>query len=82
MTSSGLAGFDETLKAAAHPWVDCVLTGMILMAGADRLSEALKLMSGGSPDKVPAPARPLEVTGRLILEEVPRGTAAKAASGG
>lgn len=52
----------------AMPWLlDTALTGLILVAGADRVATVLHLPGGMPAEK--APARPIEVTGKLILEE-------------
>lgn len=45
-------------------YLDTLLTGLILMGGADRMTEALKLMGGGETSK----SRPVEVTGRLVID--------------
>ena len=51
--------------------LDILLTGLIFVAGADRLSEALKLLGGPGVEHAgskPASAQPIEITGKLILE--------------
>ena len=61
-------GFDRT-----HPILDSAMTGLILIAGADRVAALLKIhglpgaRSGGEQD-----ARPIEIRGRLVLEEESR----------
>ena len=45
--------------------LDVVVTGLLLVGGADRLAEALKLFGG---DAKPAKA-PLEITGKVIFEQ-------------
>ncbi len=50
----------------ANPIVDCVMTGLVLVAGADRLAGILKLPGAAQPEA--APARPIEITGRLTLD--------------
>lgn len=47
--------------------LDTFITGLVLVAGADRIAGLLK-MSGAPGAEDPAP-RPLEVTGRLTLEQ-------------
>jgi len=54
-----------------HALLDILFTGLIFVAGADRLSEALKLL--GAPGAQHAssksgPSQPIEITGKLILE--------------
>ncbi len=52
----------------AMPWLlDTALTGLIMVAGADRVATVLHLPGGAPTDT--APVRPIEVTGKLILEE-------------
>ena len=49
--------------------LDSVMTGLILVAGADKIQAFAKL-GGGAVPAVTAPApEPIEITGRLILEE-------------
>ncbi len=69
-----LAGYgqDRILKAAGfsiNPILDTIMTGLILMGGADRMTELLKMVGVQNAEKLEAPARPIEITGRLILEE-------------
>ena len=54
-------GFTET-----NTLLDAVMTGLIMMAGADRVAQFLRMggVSGGGV----AESRPVEITGRLILE--------------
>jgi hypothetical protein len=54
-----------------HALLDIILTGLILVGGADRIAEALKLLGGPStatslPEK--SSSQPIEITGKLILE--------------
>lgn len=51
--------------------LDSIMTGLILIAGADRISEVLKL-APGSPGEKPPSSPPIEITGRLILEDEKR----------
>jgi len=54
-----------------HALLDIILTGLIFVAGADRIAEALKLLGGPSADKQsagPSAAQPIEITGKLVLE--------------
>ena len=50
-----------------YPLLDIFLTGLVLLGGADRLAEALKMLGGsGVPSQ---PDTPLEISGKLILEQ-------------
>lgn len=69
-----LAGYgqDRILKAAGfsiNPILDAVLTGLILVGGADRMTELLKMIGVQTAEKSEARPHPIEITGRLILEE-------------
>jgi len=50
-----------------YPLLDIFLTGLVLMAGADRLAEALKLLGGSGVSK--QKEAPIEVRGKLVLEQ-------------
>ena len=54
-------GFDKT-----NYILDSIMTGLILMAGADRVAGLLKL--SGTPGVEKSTSRPIEITGKLILE--------------
>ncbi len=54
-------GFDKT-----NAILDSIMTGLILMAGSDRVAEILKVT--GTPGAEKSKSRPIEITGRLILE--------------
>jgi len=56
-------GFQTTVT------LDVFVTGLILAGGSDRIAEILK--AAGLPSAVKEPARPIEITGRLILEQEP-----------
>jgi hypothetical protein len=47
--------------------VDTLLTGLIMAGGADRLAELLKAYGGGGEKK--GGDKPIEVTGKLVLEQ-------------
>lgn len=51
--------------------LDILITGLLLTGGADRLADALKLF-GGKESK--APPAPIEITGRVVLEQAPTKT--------
>ncbi|HXT19640.1 MAG TPA: hypothetical protein VN923_02710, partial [Thermoanaerobaculia bacterium] len=62
-----LALFSQ-LSAAVPPWLDPVVTWVVLMGGADRIAALVKLPGGGSaPAKREEP--PIEVRGRLTLDD-------------
>ncbi len=50
------------------PLLDRILTGIILVGGADRIAEVLKWGSSPVPPTSQKP-QPIEITGKLILEE-------------
>jgi hypothetical protein len=60
------------LGMAPDPVLDTILTGIVLVGGSDRIAALLKLpgASGGEP----APPPPIQITGKLTLED---GTTAK-----
>ncbi len=69
-----------SLGVPASPFLDVLLTGLILMGGSDRVADLLK-MGGGRPDGEKTPsARPIEIRGTLTLEQ-PRGVAQVAGTG-
>ncbi len=49
--------------------LDSIMTGLILMAGSDRVAVILKLMPDGASGAKTTESRPIEITGRLILED-------------
>ncbi|MGA2196931.1 MAG: hypothetical protein ABSH40_16845, partial [Bryobacteraceae bacterium] len=49
--------------------MDTLLTGMILAAGADQLSELVKTLGDPGRGKNGAGDKPIEVTGKLVLEQ-------------
>ena len=55
--------------ARPNALVDTLLTGMILAGGADRLSEILKAYGGASGSEKKSAERPIEITGRLVLDQ-------------
>ena len=62
--------------AKPNALLDTLLTGMILAAGADRLAELVKTFSGGAGEKKGG-ERPIEITGRLVLDRAGEGSAVK-----
>ncbi len=51
-----------------NPLLDTLLSGMIIAAGADRLSELVKTF-GESGGKKGGGEKPIEITGKLVLEQ-------------
>jgi TctA family transporter len=49
-----------------EPLIDTLLTGIVLVGGADRIAELLKA-PGAEPRK--EEPQPIEITGKLVLEE-------------
>lgn len=58
--------FEEMGFEKINPILDTIVTGLILVAGADRLGAILKMP--GAPGVEKAEPRPIEISGRLILE--------------
>ena len=58
------SGFKE-----ANPFIDIVVTGLILMAGADRIAQIQPKMSGAAPVAEKPAQRPIEITGKLTIEK-------------
>ena len=48
-------------------WLDAIVTGLILVAGADRLAGILK-MTGVPGSGAASEARPIQITGKLVLD--------------
>lgn len=69
-----------------NPVLDVILTGLILVAGSDRIAEMLapRVVPGpGAPGLEASGSRPVEITGTLTLvEPADRGRAAAAAAAG
>ena len=57
----------SALGFSTHWLLDIIFTGLLLMGGADRVAELLK-MAGAPGGEKPA-SRPIEITGRLTLED-------------
>jgi hypothetical protein len=59
-----------TALAVVHPsrLLDILLTGMILAAGADRISDIVKSFGSGADVARKSEDKPLTITGKLILE--------------
>ena len=50
-----------------YPLLDIVLTGLVLLGGADRLADALRML--GSSGVAKEKDGPIEIKGRLVLEQ-------------
>lgn len=56
--------------AQTNDWVDILFTGLLLVGGADRVEPLLEKMGAGSSAAGAASsAKPIEITGRLVLED-------------
>lgn len=55
-------------KTPLFVWLDLVLTGLILMGGADRISQIMK--DHGAPSGGKPASQPIEITGKLVLEDL------------
>jgi hypothetical protein len=53
---------------SVNPILDALITGLVLMVGADRASDLLKKLDVPGGDAIKKSAPPIEVTGRLVLE--------------
>jgi len=77
-----IAGFGKIRMLAAlgfptNPYLDVIVTGLILIGGSDRIAEMLKMSAPGEAKSEP---KPITITGKLVLEESHSRTTA-AASG-
>jgi len=66
-----LAGFGKIriMAALGFPtsnYLDIVVTGLILIGGADRVAELLKT---GAPGEAKSEPKPITITGKLVLED-------------
>jgi len=48
------------------PYLDTLVTGLILVGGSDRVAEMLKV---GSPGEAKSEQKPISITGKLVLED-------------
>jgi hypothetical protein len=76
LASWGNVRFLEAMGFKTSPLIDKVITGLLLLGGAERLSGVVKLPGEKKDDKGPAPA-PIQVTGSLVLEDRAGARAAK-----
>jgi hypothetical protein len=60
-------GFTQT-----HPMLDTLFTGLLLVGGADRVDGFLEKIGGGGAGAATQAAKPVEITGRLVLEDAQR----------
>jgi hypothetical protein len=69
-----LGGFGDVRVLGAlgfvsvNPYLDALITGLVLMVGADRASDLLQKFDVPGAAASKKPAAPIEVTGRLVLE--------------
>jgi hypothetical protein len=68
---SAITGLAPDAKAgrAINELLDILLTGLLLVGGADRLAEALKLVKGEGGKGSQAP---IEITGKVVLQQESR----------
>jgi hypothetical protein len=60
----------NTLGFAANRTLDFFVTGLIVLGGSDRMADLLgKVPGAAAVEPPPPPPKPIEVSGRLILEE-------------
>jgi hypothetical protein len=52
-----------------NPWLDILVTGLILAGGADRTEQVLKSLGASGSQADAKPSAPIEITGRLIIDE-------------
>ena len=69
----GLVKMNSVTNSFEHPLLDTLLTGLIFMGGADQIADALKMIGGASVYEKSA-SKPIEITGKLVLEERPTKT--------
>lgn len=67
-----LAGFGNLriftqLGFKMNAFLDVIVTGLIMVGGSDRIAAILKLSGGPGADQ--PTSRPIEITGKLVLEE-------------
>lgn len=62
----GVRTFSVLGFPAINPYLDIVITGLILMGGSERIAAILNLP--GAIGGHPSGPRPIEVTGKLVLE--------------
>lgn len=48
-------------------WLDAIVTGLLLMGGADRMAALLNLGGGGGESK--SSQQPIQITGKITLEQ-------------
>lgn len=68
-------GVLAALGFATHRALDAFVTGLIVLGGSDRMADLLGKIPGVPTANVAPPAsKPIEVTGKLILEEPGKGS--------
>jgi hypothetical protein len=55
--------------AQVDPWIDTLFTGLLVIGGADRTEAILQKFGAGGGGEAARTTTPLEITGRVILEE-------------
>src|SRR5215510_15742235 len=73
MVALGWVGRVRILSALGftnvNPWLDILVTGLILAGGADRTEQILKSVGASGPHADAAPSAPIEIRGRLTIDE-------------
>src|SRR5436190_13616520 len=54
---------------SVSPWLDVIVTGLILVGGAERTEQILRGVGGGHPSAASETSKPLEITGKLIIDD-------------
>ncbi len=67
----GLIVVDPAVNFSITKLCDALLTGLLLVGGAERLSELIKFMGAPADASAKSPPKPIEITGRLVLEKDP-----------
>jgi hypothetical protein len=54
---------------SVNPWLDVLVTGLILVGGAERTEQVLKGIGAGGYSGSSSESKPLEITGRLVIDD-------------
>ena len=79
LTKIAALDLDQSVGPVTGNLLDVVITGLLLSGGADGLAEALKLYSGKESKSPEGAERPIEITGKVVIEQA---AAASAGAGG
>jgi len=67
---------------AQHPWLDHLFSILVLMGGSDQIAALLKSPHAGKALETTTPNKPIEVTGRLIVEDSAKHVGQRPRAGG